>query len=252
VFPKRSARSWWFTLGFIGISLLAAAIAAMSSATTRMGLAHSYDNLLRLHVIAHSDDPKEQSAKLAVRDALVAEMAAWPRPSGRDELESTLLANRERLEEVAEAALRRAGVSHEVRVEIGEYAFPDKQSGSIFLPAGQYRAVRVVIGDGQGRNWWCVLFPPLCFIGDEVTGSEAEVGAESGAEPRLAPFGRLAWVAEANAPENAGPAQERLSAEAGGEWAAAPIVWRLRLWEVLGGSSYAGAIRDLLHVAARK
>src|SRR5690606_18395339 len=140
------------------------------------------------------------------------------------------------------------------RVEIGDFAFPDKRSGAAFLPAGTYRAVRVVIGDGAGRNWWCVLFPPLCFAGDDLLGSEVSAG--QGRSP--APASLLAKAAEARTPE----AGSIPPAEAGGDAGPEPgvgedfsnygpeaevehpgrrVAWRLRLWERLSESAYAAA-----------
>ena len=250
MFPKRNRRSVWLTLGLVATCLVAfSGFAALESDPGRPHLAHSYDNLLRLHVIAHSDMPEDQNVKLLVRDALLAEIAAWPAARERAELEATLLENRARLEAVAESVLRGAGSSHAVRIEVGDFEFPEKRWGAALLPAGEYRAVRVVIGDGAGRNWWCVLFPPLCFVEDEL--DRVPPGSSEGS---LAPvLHGLAWAAGAGEPSGA--------SSAGGTFAPSPgdtaetgqkrAVWRLRLWETLSESAYAGALRSIADAAAR-
>lgn len=233
-------------------------IAALGHATGRSDLAHAYDNLLRLHVLAHSDRPEDQSVKLLVRDALIRDMAGWPQPADRNALEALLVKNRARLESVAEETLRREGFSHDVRVEIGDFEFPDKRSGSVFLPAGRYRAVRVVIGDGAGHNWWCVLFPPLCFVDESPTGSEASAGPN----PRIQAANRLAWAAEARTPDTADQVRRgdassdvRIASSDRTAPGAVPsdttqVRWRLRIWESLSESVYADALRGLIQVAS--
>jgi len=253
VFPKRSRRSTWFTLGFLVVCLVIfSGIAALGNAPERTGLAHSYDNLLRLHVLAHSDDPAEQTVKLAVRDALIREMATWSKPTDRGALEDALRENQTRLETLALQTLRQAGFEHDVRVEIGEFSFPEKRSNTVLLPAGDYRAVRVVIGDGAGQNWWCVLFPPLCFVDDAPSGTEVNVGESA---PRAPAANRLVWTAEAAEAEAAvetetAPESESLTlaSHLGGN-DKKKVEWRLRLWESLSESVYAKALRDLIDVA---
>ena len=137
-------------------------------------LANAIDPL-RLHVIANSDSPMDQRVKLAVRDQILAEhgedfrvykskAAAWE--AARREAEA--------LRETADDALRAAGVSYRATVEVAEAAFPDKQYEGLVYPAGDYDAVRVVLGEGAGANWWCVMFPPLCLLSDEGAGEEVE------------------------------------------------------------------------------
>lgn len=143
--------------------------------------AHSPDNLLRLHVLAHSDAPEDQAAKLAVRDAVLREMASWQLPEDRVQMERWVKERESRLLDAARRALAEREDPHEVRVEVGTFAFAETSWRGGSLPAGQYRAVRVVIGDGAGQNWWCVLFPPLCF---------AETGDDEGAPPLGGPSPR--------------------------------------------------------------
>ncbi|MDI6906502.1 MAG: stage II sporulation protein R [Thermoanaerobacterales bacterium] len=127
--------------------------------------AYNPENLIRFHVIASSDTEEDQELKLKVRDAVVGEMA--PRLKGVQdvtEARERVRENLDRIQEVAARTVKASGKDYPVRVYYGHFDFPEKEYGSLKVPAGNYEAVRVVIGDGQGRNWWCILFPPLCFV----------------------------------------------------------------------------------------
>ncbi len=140
--------------------------------------AYSPDNLIRFHVIANSDSEADQALKLKVRDAVV--QAMTPKVEGISSVEEArevVRANVGMIQEVSREQVRRNGFDYPVRVYYGRYPFPDRVYGSWKVPAGEYEAVRVVIGEGSGQNWWCVLFPPLCFVNG---GQEAGVVATTG------------------------------------------------------------------------
>lgn len=121
-------------------------------------------NLLRLHVIASDDTKKEQELKLKVRDAILT--AGADIFSQNDDLikaRSKAERNIENLKSIAENTLRENGCTYPVKVEVAECYFPTRQYENITLPAGKYNAVRVIIGEGKGKNWWCVMFPPMCL-----------------------------------------------------------------------------------------
>jgi stage II sporulation protein R len=123
------------------------------------------DNLLRLHVIANSDSPRDQALKYRVKDRLVAEVG--DRVSGMNskrEVLGFLRANMDLIERIAAEEVREYKANYEVTAEVGRFEFPTKLYGNLALPAGRYDALRVVIGEGKGANWWCVMFPPLCFV----------------------------------------------------------------------------------------
>ena len=127
------------------------------------------DRVLRLHVVANSDSDSDQARKLLVRDAVLAQA-------------SQLLEGVDDLDELAQAgenALARTGRTDPVTVTLADQWFPTKEYDGFSLPAGQYRALKVVIGEGGGRNWWCVVFPPLCLA------SVSEQSVESAAEGAL-------------------------------------------------------------------
>lgn len=123
------------------------------------------ENLIRLHVVANSDSEADQNLKLSVRDAIVEEVGYLfadntDKETARREVEANIYV----IEEVAEGVIADAGFDYDVEVTLGSADFPTKVYGNVTLPAGTYDALKVVIGNGNGRNWWCVLFPPLCFV----------------------------------------------------------------------------------------
>jgi len=120
--------------------------------------------VLRLHVIANSDSYEDQLLKLKVRDrVLESGKSVFGGSLTKNEAESTIEANLSLLQDAAEEEIRKNGCDYPVRVEIGKSRFPTKSYGNVTLPAGEYDAVRVIIGEGGGKNWWCVMFPPLCL-----------------------------------------------------------------------------------------
>lgn len=121
--------------------------------------------IVRLHIIAESDSERDQEIKLKVRDAVL-EAAAEVQPQGEEEL--TSLAER-----TAEQVLMENNCSYGAHAEYGSFQFPERSYRGITLPAGRYNGIRVVLGSGSGRNWWCVMYPPLC-----VTDGEPELSAE--------------------------------------------------------------------------
>ena len=137
------------------------------------------DRVLRLHVVANSDSETDQALKLQVRDAVLVQAA--PLLDGlRDpgEAEAALLPHLDALAAAGESVLAQAGCHDAVSVSVEDQWFPTRNYATFSLPAGNYRALRVVIGEGRGQNWWCVVFPPLCLA--SVTEEVAETAADSG------------------------------------------------------------------------
>lgn len=121
-------------------------------------------NLVRLHVIANSDSVSDQALKLKVRDAIIEYMKGQLADS-KDINETKTIINSDlrKIEEVSRKVILQNNSNYSVKAMMGNYDFPTKVYGDVSLPAGRYEALRVVIGNGEGANWWCVLFPPLCF-----------------------------------------------------------------------------------------
>ena len=127
----------------------------------------------RLHVIANSDSAQDQQVKLLVRDAVLAAtkegILSCKTKMGAEEYIESHLAT---IEGVATKTLEDNGFSYDVEAMVGVYAFPDKTYGNMTYPAGEYPALKVVLGDGEGQNWWCVMFPPLCIVNTEAEAEE--------------------------------------------------------------------------------
>lgn len=128
--------------------------------------AYQSGDLIRLHILADSDDPEAQHVKLAVRDALLAAFGDQFLSAGSGDSHQifTLLKdNCEAMRAVAEACAKQEGFQGSVTAEVGTMNLPEKSYGNITLPSGEYRALRITLGSGEGQNWWCVLFPQLCL-----------------------------------------------------------------------------------------
>lgn len=128
------------------------------------------DSVFRLHVIANSNSKEDQELKLKVRDELLSYMNIISKDSTSKQ-EAMQIANehKEEFTQIAEKVIKENGYNYTVNVQIGKADFPTKYYGDITLPAGTYDALKVQIGEAKGQNWWCVMFPPLCFV-DVSTG----------------------------------------------------------------------------------
>lgn len=145
-------------------ALCAMAVCVLLSVCTFMKDGESVKNaVLRLHVIANSDTAEDQTLKLQVRDALLKQSSALAAAATKQQAAQTLEAQLETLKNAAKRAVAQQGFSYDVAVSLEHTAFPTRTYGDVTLPAGEYDALRVVIGEGRGQNWWCVMFPPLCI-----------------------------------------------------------------------------------------
>lgn len=123
------------------------------------------ESVFRLHVIANSDSKEDQDLKYKVRDSLLEYMNNICKDcSSKEEAISLVEKNKENFKKIAEDTIKSEGYSYTVNINIGNFEFPTKTYGDISLPAGFYDALRVEIGEAKGQNWWCVMFPPLCFV----------------------------------------------------------------------------------------
>ena len=121
------------------------------------------EKVVRLHVLANSDSQEDQELKLRVRDRVLAETEALLEASAdRKDAEQRLTAALPELERLAAEEIAESGYDYPVSVRLEETAFPTRTYDGFTLPAGEYLALRIIIGEGNGRNWWCVVFPPLC------------------------------------------------------------------------------------------
>lgn len=130
--------------------------------------------ILRFHVLANSDSKEDQEEKLKVRDAVVRKLQPLlEKSSSREETEKILLQQMDMIEETAGTVVN----PKKVKVSLTKDWFPEKTYGDCTFPSGEYRALRIEIGEARGHNWWCVLYPGLCFT-DTVHGVVTEEGKE--------------------------------------------------------------------------
>ena len=181
--------------------LLAAAVGCAGVLMQQRALA---DKLVRFHVVAASDAPRDQALKLAVRDAL---LQALEPLSQQAESKSQMLELLQKalpaLQKTAGQTLRRLGCDDIVEISLGEEPFPTRFYATFALPAGRYTALRVRLGGAEGHNWWCVCFPSLCSAAcveelDAVAAgagfSEEELRLITGKEPYVIRFKVLEWL----------------------------------------------------------
>lgn len=123
------------------------------------------DNFFRLHILANSDSDSDQALKLKVRDNIISYMNTLSY-DGLNKNEAIELTNSHLIafQEIAEKTIAGEGYNYDVKLEVGNFYFPTKEYGNISLPAGYYDALKIEIGEAKGQNWWCSLFPPLCFV----------------------------------------------------------------------------------------
>ena len=130
--------------------------------TVSAGISQS---VFRLHVIANSDSKEDQALKYKVRDELISYMNSLSDGiTNKEEVIKLAKLHKSDFESVAKKVIQDNGFDYNVTVEIGNFDFPTKVYGDISLPSGYYDALKVEIGNAAGRNWWCVMFPPLCFV----------------------------------------------------------------------------------------
>lgn len=121
--------------------------------------------LIRLHVLANSDSSSDQLLKLKVRDAVISHLKTRLNKAETIESAQQVIKESEKtIQHIAQDVIYTSGYKYPVDVAFGLHYFPVKSYGDLVLPAGQYEAVRILIGKAEGSNWWCVLFPPLCFV----------------------------------------------------------------------------------------
>ena len=123
------------------------------------------NSVFRLHVIANSDSKEDQDLKYKVRDSLISYMnELCGNCKSKEEAINLVTKHKEEFKKIANDTIKNNGYSYDVKISIGNFEFPTKNYGDISLPAGFYDALRVEIGNAKGQNWWCVMFPPLCFV----------------------------------------------------------------------------------------
>lgn len=118
--------------------------------------------VIRLHILANSNDPEDQQLKLLVRDEVLRHSQEWFGGEDITTARQSILQNKEEITAVCQQVLREQGCQDEVTVEVRDTYIETRSYGSFALPAGVYQALRIEIGKAEGKNWWCVMYPPLC------------------------------------------------------------------------------------------
>jgi stage II sporulation protein R len=138
-----------------------------------------YTDLIRLHILANSDSEEDISLKYKVRDAVLAESEDIFYPcSTTDEAKATMEATGKKIEEIANRVILSSGKTYKAVAVWGKENYPQREYDGLTLPAGEYYSLRILLGEGEGENWWCVLFPPLCLGASKAKTELENVGIE--------------------------------------------------------------------------
>jgi stage II sporulation protein R len=120
---------------------------------------------IRLRILANSDKGSDQELKRQVRDAVNAKITVWVQDlTSIDDARSVIKSRLPEIQATAESVVKQKGANQAVKVKFDKVQFPTKLYGEFLYPAGEYEAILITLGEGKGANWWCVLFPPLCFL----------------------------------------------------------------------------------------
>lgn len=158
---------------FVFVILVAVSLGIMISQRNTLN-----EQVIRLHIIADSDDEEAQAIKLEVRDAVLSELdAITANAATKEEAMQRIQQHLPVLQAVANEVLEKAGNMQRAVVSLKEEAFPTRHYDTFSLPAGVYDSLRVTIGSGEGKNWWCVLFPQLCIPAVSTEVADTAVGA---------------------------------------------------------------------------
>ncbi len=157
---KKNLKCIFILFILLSIYVFICAYSFVSAVSTNLS-----DSVFRLHVIANSDSEEDQKLKYTVRDALLEYMNDLSSNcSSKQEVISIANQHLDEFQKIAEDTIKQQGFDYSVSIEIGNFKFPTKTYGDISFPSGFYDALKVKIGESNGQNWWCVMFPPLCFV----------------------------------------------------------------------------------------
>jgi len=133
-------------------------------------------NVIRFHVLAHSNTALDQEIKDIVRDGILDRFGSKldPTTNSIEDTRTFLLENLDGIQEYAAVIVKEHGLGYPVETKMGRVFFPTRTYGSMSFPAGEYEALRIIIGEGSGGNWWCVMFPPLCYVDAPANGPDTE------------------------------------------------------------------------------
>ncbi|CAG9620119.1 stage II sporulation protein R [Sutcliffiella rhizosphaerae] len=162
---KKNKLTLYIVLLFVGayLSLLGEQVTA--GAEVKNGAMVIPDEAIRLRILANSDGTEDQELKRKIRDRVNEEITVWVEGlTSREEAREVITGNLDKIESLVEEVMAEEGLSQSYNVDFGRVDFPTKMYGKFIYPAGDYEAILITLGEGKGANWWCVLFPPLCFL----------------------------------------------------------------------------------------
>lgn len=174
---RLSFRSYWIVAFAIIVM-----VTCWESNRTQAALLDSSipEQSIRLRILANSDAPNDQLVKRLLRDEVIRQMSEWvTEPEGISAARHAVLTHMTDLETLVGEVLKQNGYDYGYTVELGQVPFPTKIYGNKVYPAGEYEALRITLGKGEGQNWWCVLFPPLCFVDGNAGVAVAKKSADA-------------------------------------------------------------------------
>ena len=159
-------KTWMMKSGlFLFVMFFVFGIINYAYINTDRELADVADKLVRLHVIANSDSTSDQDLKRLVRDEVIEQMSPkFENLKDVDQVRQVIADNIDLIENIASQVVAENKKTYGAKALVGNFDFPTKAYSNLTLPAGNYQALKIVLGSGEGQNWWCVMFPPLCFI----------------------------------------------------------------------------------------
>ncbi|WP_144664833.1 stage II sporulation protein R [Bacillus velezensis] len=139
------------------------------------------DEAIRLRILANSDNDEDQKLKRQIRDAVNKQITDWVKDiTSIEEARRLIRSKLPEIKEIAKQTMKEKGAHQSVSVQFNKISFPTKLYGNMVYPAGKYEAILITLGNGEGANWWCVLFPPLCFL--DFSNGEAVKDQEDGGQ----------------------------------------------------------------------
>jgi len=203
IFKKKSTYFMMIILILFGWFLnLVGSAAVVSAATAETGAAQEIPKeSIRLRILANSDSAFDQNVKREIRDRVVEQVNTWVAtledPQSLEQARAKIKEHLSDIEDLVGKELAAREQDYGYKVELGVVPFPTKMYGDQVYPAGNYEALRITLGNGEGQNWWCVLFPPLCFI-DAGTGEAVAQAADTEGAPLVADGGSASTTADGN------------------------------------------------------
>ncbi|SHE96671.1 stage II sporulation protein R [Tissierella praeacuta DSM 18095] len=130
------------------------------------------DEIIRFHIRANSDKEEDQALKLKIRDEILKEMKEkFKYTKTLEESREVIRENMKEMKDITERVIQKEGKDYDVAITLDQDNFPTRKYGNLVLPSGEYETLLITLGEGKGQNWWCIMFPPLCFV--DITHSVA-------------------------------------------------------------------------------